>query len=146
MLATMEAAAAAAAIAGNADNTVGVLSVDEACAEELKRFMAAPVLGIRTKVDSGYVWQDPLAWWKMNQVACPILAGLAKVYLAVQATSAPSERVFSIASRVISNRRTRLNPSLAGKMLFVSESWKWWQDQLDFCKACEDEVVEVMEE
>ena len=82
----------------------------------------------------------------MNQVAYPILARLAMICLAVQATSAPSERVFSVASRIIANRRTRLDPTLAGKMLFVSENWKWWQDQLDFYKACEDEVVEVMEE
>ena len=83
----------------------------------------------------------------MNQVAYPILARLAMVYLAVQATSAPSERVFSMASRVISTRRTRFNPTVAGKMLFVSENWKWWQEQLDFYKAAEDEdVVEVMEE
>ena len=68
------------------------------------------------------------------------------VYLAVQATSAPSERVFSLAFRIIANKYTRLDPALAGKMLFVSENWKWWQEQLDFCKACEDEVVEVMEE
>jgi hypothetical protein len=36
---------------------------------------------------------------------------------------------------------------MAGKMLFVSENWKWWQDQLDFHKATEDDdEVEVMEE
>jgi len=62
-------------------------------------------------------------------------------------TSAPSERVFSLASRIISSRRNRLDPTMAGKMLFVSENWKWWQEQLDFYKAAEDEdVIEVMEE
>jgi hAT family C-terminal dimerisation region len=69
------------------------------------------------------------------------------VYLAVQATSAPSEQVFSMASRIITNRRNWLDPTMAGKMLFVSENWKWWQDQLDFYKATEDDdEVEVMEE
>lgn len=145
MFAAVEAAAAAAASDGG-DNAAGVLSVNDTCSEELKRYMAAPMLNIRTKVEGHYIWHDPLAWWNMNQVAYPILARLAMVYLAVQATSAPSERVFSMASRVISTRRTRLNPTMAGKMLFVSENWKWWQEQLDFYKAAEEDVVEVMEE
>ena len=34
---------------------------------------------------------------------------------------------------------------MAGKMLFVSENWEWWQEQLDFYKATDDEV-EAMEE
>jgi hAT family C-terminal dimerisation region len=75
-----------------------------------------------------------------------IPARLAMVYLAVQATSAPSERIFSMASRIITNRRNRLDPTMAGKMLILSENWKWRQDQLDFHKATEDEEVEVREE
>ena len=52
-----------------------------------------------------------------------------------------------MASRIISNRRNRLNPTLAGKMLFVSDNWKWWQERLDFYKAAEDEdVADDMEE
>jgi hypothetical protein len=53
--------------------------------------------------------------------------------------SAPSERVFSMASRIINNRCNRLDPTITGKMHFVSENWKWWQDQLDFHKATEDD-------
>jgi hAT family C-terminal dimerisation region len=70
------------------------------------------------------------------------------VYLAVQATSAPSERVFSMTSRIITNRHNQLDPTMAGKMLFVSENWKWWQDQLDFHKKAtdDDDEVEVVEE
>ena len=52
-----------------------------------------------------------------------------------------------MASRIISNRRCRLDPAMAGKMLFVSDNWKWWQEQLGFHQVAEDEdVVEVMEE
>ena len=115
------------------------------CSEELKRYIAAPVLDVRTRQSDGnYVYYDPLTWWKKNQIVYPILARLAMVYLAVQATSAPSERIFSLASRIISSRRTSLDPDLAGKMLFVSENWKWWKDQLDFLKASED--LQDMEE
>jgi hypothetical protein len=51
-----------------------------------------------------------------------------------------------MASRIITNRRNRLDPTMAGKMLILSENWKWRQDQLDFHKATEDEEVEVREE
>jgi hAT family C-terminal dimerisation region len=144
----MFAAAAAAASYGGNNTSPGVLSVDNACsADELNCYMAAPMLSICAKVDGSYVWHDPLAWWKNNQVAYPILARLAMVYLAVQATFAPSERVVSMASRIITNRRNRLDPTMAGKMLFASENWKWWQDQLDFHKTTEDDdEVQVMEE
>jgi hAT family C-terminal dimerisation region len=45
----------------------------------------------------------------------PNFAGLAKKFLVMQATSAPSERVFavSVASRIISNCRARLDPTRA---------------------------------
>ena len=37
-----------------------------------------------------------------------------------------------------------LDPGLAGKMLFMSENWEWWQDHLDFHVATE--VVVAIEE
>ena len=55
--------------------------------------------------------------WKRNAAMFPILARLAKVYLAVQATSAPSERVFRLASRIISKKREGLEPGSASKLL-----------------------------
>lgn len=58
------------------------------------------------------------------------MAKLARIYLSVQATSAPSERVFSKASKIISKLRTNLHPELAGKLLFVSENADWYQKQL----------------
>jgi hypothetical protein len=70
---------------------------------------------------------DPLQWWKTNQSLFPILANLARIYLAVQATSAPSERVFSTASRILSDIKSKLNPEMAGKMLFVQRNWEWYK-------------------
>ena len=58
-----------------------------------------------------------LSWWKNHQRDFPILAKLAKKYLSIQATSAPSERIFSKAGNIISEKRTRLGTDIAGKLL-----------------------------
>ena len=50
-------------------------------------------------------------------------------------------------SRVISDRRARLNPALAGKLLFVSDNWDWWIDELNYDKiASEVEEVDEVDE
>ena len=69
-------------------------------------------------------WNDPLDWWKEKQGKFPIMAALARMCLVVQASSAPSERVFSVASRVLSKFRTRMNPQVAGQLVFLSENWR----------------------
>jgi len=57
-----------------------------------------------------------------KKVAYPTLAVLARQFLAVQATSAPSERMFSRASKILSSLRTRLDPDVAGKLFYVGEN------------------------
>ena len=55
-----------------------------------------------------YADQDPLAWWRRYEPAFPHLAQLAKIYLAIPASSASSERIFSRAGYTMNCRRTRL--------------------------------------
>ena len=67
-------------------------------------------------------WNNPLEWWKMKQNQFPLLAALAKKYLAVPATSAPSERVFSTAGLTIANARARLLPETAAELVFLHDA------------------------
>ena len=53
------------------------------------------------------------AWWKTHETIYPAEAALARRYLAIPATSAPSERLFSTGGRVIEKRRAALKPSSA---------------------------------
>ena len=82
---------------------------------------------------------NPLLWWKRNSILYPNLAALARKYLAIQATSASSERIFSRASLIISNLRTRLDPKIAGKIFYVSENLKWYDEFRDTSKVNSDD-------
>ncbi|CAM4503155.1 unnamed protein product [Leuciscus chuanchicus] len=55
--------------------------------------------------------ENPLQWWARNHDNFPRLAKLCKRYLAVPATSTPSERIFSLAGNTISRLRASLHPA-----------------------------------
>ena len=64
---------------------------------------------------------DPLTWWRINQSRFPNLARLAKRILCIPATSAPSERVFSVAGLTIAKDRARLLPVIADDLVFLHD-------------------------
>ena len=98
-----------------------------------------------------WVKTNPLNWWKKHELTFPRLAKLARAYLALPATSAPSERIFSQASLVLAKRRTRLDPEMAGKLLCVKKNWdaeeKAGWDMLEAVRGSveEQELEEVVE-
>ena len=67
-------------------------------------------------------FNDPLVWWKKNATKFPLLATLAREYLAIPATSAPSERIWSRAARILSLSRASLKPEVAQRIMFVKEN------------------------
>ncbi|XP_044572588.1 uncharacterized protein LOC123257469 [Drosophila ananassae] len=63
---------------------------------------------------------EPLAYWEMStEEAFKILS---KKYFCVPASSCESERVFSKAGQLISDRRTRLSSSVVDKLLFLNKN------------------------
>lgn len=62
---------------------------------------------------------DPLKWWKDRENVYPGLSVIAKRFLGIVATSVPSERVFSAAGQVISDRRSLLKSENVEKILFL---------------------------
>ncbi|CAM9919616.1 unnamed protein product, partial [Discosporangium mesarthrocarpum] len=82
-------------------------------AAEITRFRATTGLQLEA---SG---NDTLAWWAKNQHGFPYLARLAETYLAIPATSATSERVFSIAGNTVTNIRNRLRSELVDALVFL---------------------------
>ena len=65
---------------------------------------------------------DPLLWWKNNCSKFPILSALARKYLCVCATSAPSERVFSCSENIVTPHRASMNPDKVDVLTFLSKN------------------------
>ena len=68
--------------------------------------------------------KDPLQWWQLKEAQYPNLSKLAKKYLCIQATSASSERVFSIAGLISDDRQSRISPEKLDKVIFLHNNMK----------------------
>nr|KAG5685994.1 hypothetical protein BaRGS_028327 [Batillaria attramentaria] len=66
--------------------------------------------------------ENPLSWWRVNEARFPLLARMAKMYLAIPATSVPSERVFSTAGDILTSQRASLKPEHVDKLLFLKKN------------------------
>jgi hypothetical protein len=64
----------------------------------------------------------PLAWWYTNQRKYKMLSQVAIRTLCIPATSAPSERVFSVAGLTIAKDRARLAPQTANELIFLHDA------------------------
>jgi hypothetical protein len=68
--------------------------------------------------------EDPLVWWNQKKVVLPNLAVQARIYLAIPASSVPSERLFSSAGNVFTKKRNRLSKNSIHNILFLKENSK----------------------
>ena len=66
--------------------------------------------------------EDPLQWWKQKSSKYPTLVQLERQYLAVPATSVPSERAFSAAGQIANERRSCLLPDSVTMLVFLAEN------------------------
>ncbi|CAG9840720.1 unnamed protein product [Diabrotica balteata] len=65
--------------------------------------------------------KSSIKWWEQNKATYPNLAIIAHKYLAVVATSVPSERLFSKAGQTVTQQRNRIKGKLLSKLLFLQD-------------------------
>ena len=65
---------------------------------------------------------DILKYWQSKQYQYPMIARIAKDHLAVSATSADSERIFSVDGDIVTKKRNRLSPSTL-RYLLCLRNW-----------------------
>ena len=63
--------------------------------------------------------RNPLLWWKEKKAKFPTLALLAQSYLAIPATSTPSERLFSAAGNIVTKKRASLSAKHVDMLTFL---------------------------
>ena len=64
----------------------------------------------------------PLQWWKEHARLLPYLSRLAYRYLAMPATSAPVERLFSVTGQVVTAKRASVDPHTVTFLVFLHET------------------------
>jgi hAT family C-terminal dimerisation region/BED zinc finger len=65
---------------------------------------------------------DPLAWWKLHEAEFPGICRMSLDMLAIPATTAQVERIFSLAKLILTDGRSNLDAELAGKIACLG-SW-----------------------
>ena len=70
---------------------------------------------------------DPLKHWKLKSRDYPLLSLVARKWLAVPASSAASERMFSSAGLTVSKKRTLLGTARVSTLVFLKTAWPYLQ-------------------
>lgn len=96
------------------DKKAEVLKADDlpraAAIIEVNKYLQEPLLPRK---------ENPIRWWNPRKLFYPRLYDLAVARLCVMATSVPSERIFSKAGQLISDRRCRLSGLKVKQLMFV---------------------------
>ena len=66
--------------------------------------------------------EEPSMLVERECLSYPILSHLARKYLAISATSVPSERAFSSAGNIVSVKRSCLQPESVNMLVFLAEN------------------------
>ena len=82
---------------------------------EVDKYLALP------QVDASSNF-DLLEWWRMHQTMFPNLAKMARQYLALPATSASVERLFSAGGEMHSDKRKMTKEESLQQLLFVHKN------------------------
>jgi hypothetical protein len=93
----------------------GDLLVEEIVANEIWKYQSDRGLPLQT--DGCYNF--PLEWWMLHHTDYPHNWKVAEQILAIPATSAPSERVFSSAANIVDKKRVRLKPENVDLLVFL---------------------------
>uniref|UniRef100_UPI003AAE61F4 E3 SUMO-protein ligase ZBED1-like n=1 Tax=Centroberyx gerrardi TaxID=166262 RepID=UPI003AAE61F4 len=89
------------------------LSITERVDQEVQLYKGLPSIPMSA---------DAALWWWQKRDTLPLLSDLAQTYLCVQASSIPSERVFSTAGDTISPERSRILPEKADMLIFLQKN------------------------
>ncbi|CAH1104411.1 unnamed protein product [Psylliodes chrysocephalus] len=79
--------------------------------KEIEQYINRPAIDVE---------EDSLVWWKYNAHVFPFLTQCAKKFLSIQASSVPSERVFSKGGQIVSDLRASLSGDHIEQLVFLT--------------------------
>jgi len=91
-------------------------SVASAGEEEVARYLQTPKMALFRPA------ADVLSWWKHQRHSLPGLAQLARKYLGVPASSASSERMFSVSGGICTAKRTNLDTDNLSMLVYLHDN------------------------
>jgi hypothetical protein len=97
---------------------------------EISQYRSVPALPNMTN----QIRNNPLDWWRLNEYLYPCLGKFARRVLAIPATSAPSERIFSIAGQIVTKRRNRLTGNAVTLLVWLAGAWDAVDKYIGACK------------
>jgi hypothetical protein len=109
---------------GGAFDPLSDLFLNERIEAEFCLYKAAEGLDFCSGTKATKTYHDPLVWYKEIGHQFPMVARLARRLLAIPASSAPAERIFSVSGNVITKKRARLDPDTARHLVFLHGSWQ----------------------
>jgi len=83
--------------------------------EEYQKFLNAEAVSVTC---------CPLDWWRRNEQFYPNLADVARCYLAIPASQAACERIFSTGEKIVTDERRRLDVEITSAQMCLHQNIK----------------------
>lgn len=89
---------------------------------------------------------DGLEWWKANRENFPLVSYVARSILSAQASSAETERLFSVGGFVVNKYRTTLTGERAAKLIVLSKYLRNECPQIDDDGTIAEDLIDILED
>ncbi len=104
------------------NDQVNTATANMLCENEMYQLLLGNDFKMKMQNIENKVYNCPLSWWKSSAHRFKNLEILAVRYLALPATSAPSECIWSQAARVLTVKRNRMSEEVTSAMMYCREN------------------------
>ena len=104
------------------NDQVNTATANQVCENEMYQLLLGNDFKMNMQNIEKTAYNCPLSWWKSSAHRFKNFKSLAVKYLAIPATSAPSERIWSRAARVLTVKRNRMSEEVTSAMMYCREN------------------------
>jgi len=104
------------------NDQVNTATANQVCKNEMYQLLLGNDFKMNMQNIENTVYNCPLSWWKSSAHRFKNFERLAVKYLAIPAMSAPSERIWSQAARVLTVKRNNMSEEVTSAMMYCREN------------------------